>query len=57
MSLMDQDYRFYCDDMCCRWLNPNEQKEFHPDMIDCTDLSDDEFENFVLKDLKEITKP
>lgn len=39
--------RFYCGDGDCSWLNPVIAEAFYPHHIDCTDMTDDEFIQFL----------
>jgi hypothetical protein len=44
LTLQDQGYRFVLQDGRYDWAHP---AEVGPDAIDCTDMSDDEFERVV----------
>lgn len=55
MNLREKGYRFYCGDGDCTWRHPLDVKESYPHHIDCTDMTDKEFEEFLLSGGDKIT--
>lgn len=44
--------RFYCCHKRCRWMIPAEAEGYYPDWDDCTDMTDEEFLEYVKKDIQ-----
>lgn len=57
MMLQDQGFRFYVspDGKSGGWKKPIYQATFYPDWTDTTDLSDEEFLNFLLEKLDDTS--
>jgi hypothetical protein len=53
----NMEKRYYCSPAKCRWMAPQEKEQFFSSWDDVTDLSDDEFLDYVIKGIKNDTKP
>lgn len=47
MNLQEQGFRFYCGDGECTWRRPIVKEDSYAHHIDCTDMSDEEFIEFL----------
>lgn len=58
MTLKDDGFRFYVapDGKQGGWKKPIYQATFYPDWTDTTDLSDEEFLNFLLENLDDTSE-
>jgi len=54
-GFVKKGHRYYCGDGDCMWRSPLVAKEDYPHHIDCTDMTDEEFYEFLLAGGDKVT--